>query len=295
VKVGKRANGGTVTTDPLVIVGAGVMGTGIAALALGHGTPVVLVDVSPGVLDRARALIRSQLRHGQLMGAFPEGRSAGELSTTETIPAGLRPAAAIEAVVEDADTKAKVLAELAEKIPPGVPLITNTSSIPLTELAAPLERPAELVGVHFMNPAYLVRMTELVKGARTGEATVAAATALLTGWDRRVVPVRDAPGFVTSRLLHPMINDAARIVGAGTAGPEEVDALMEGCLGHRTGPLRTADLIGLDNLADSLRVLAERTGNAGYLPCELLLGKVAQGHLGRKSGRGFYEYGDELS
>jgi methoxymalonate biosynthesis protein len=92
-----------------------------------------------------------------------------------------------------------------------------------------------------------------------------------------------------------MINDAARIVGAGTAGPEEVDALMEGCLGHRTGPLRTADLIGLDNLADSLRVLAERTGNAGYRPCELLLAKVAQGHLGRKSGRGFYEYGDELS
>jgi methoxymalonate biosynthesis protein len=284
-----------VTTDPLVIVGAGVMGTGIAALALGHGTPVVLVDVSPGVLDRARALIRSQLRHGQLLGALPAEEPAGTLSTFETIPAGLRPVAAIEAVVEDAATKAKVLAELSEKIPPGVPLITNTSSIPLTELAGPLERPAELVGVHFMNPAYLVPMTELIRGEQTGEATVAATTALLASWGRRAVPVRDAPGFVTSRLLHPMINDAARILGAGTASAEEVDALMVGCLGHRTGPLRTADLIGLDNLADSLRVLAERTGNAGYRPCEALLSKVAQGHLGRKSGRGFYEYGDELS
>ncbi|MFR0359497.1 3-hydroxyacyl-CoA dehydrogenase family protein [Streptomyces sediminimaris] len=283
------------STDPLVIIGAGVMGTGIAALALGHGTPVVLVDVSTAILDRARQRVRRQLQHGRLMGAYPADRPDASLTTVEALDAGLRPVAVIEAINEDASTKAKVLTQLSETLPPGIPLITNTSSIPLAELAAPLARPAELVGVHFMNPAYLVTMTELVCGRLTGQATVAAASGLLESWGRRVVVVRDAPGFVTSRLLHPMINEAARLVDAGTAGAEEVDALMEGCLGHRAGPLRTADLIGLDNLADSLRELAKRTENPGYEPCDLLLSKVAQGHLGRKSGRGFYEYGDVMS
>ncbi|WP_405792558.1 3-hydroxyacyl-CoA dehydrogenase family protein [Streptomyces sp. NBC_01506] len=283
------------STDPLVIIGAGVMGTGIAALALGHGMPVVLLDVSPAILDQARRRVRRSLRHGRLMGSFPADRPDGALTTVETLGADLRPVAVIEAVTEDASTKVKTLTQLSEFLPPGVPLITNTSSIPLSELAASLGRPAELVGVHFMNPAYLVEMTELVRGSLTDEATVTAATALLRSWGRRVVVVHDAPGFVTSRLLHPMINEAVRLVGAGTAGVEEVDALMEGCLGHRTGPLGTADLIGLDNLADSLRELAQRTENPSYQPCDLLLSKVAQGHLGRKSGRGFYEYGDVLS
>jgi methoxymalonate biosynthesis protein len=121
-----------------------------------------------------------------------------------------------------------------------------------------------------------------------------AVISLLDTLDRKAIVVRDAPGFVTSRILHPMINDAARIVQAGTATADAVDALMQGCLGHRTGPLRTADLIGLDNLADSLRVLYERTGDEGCLPCELLLAKVQQGHLGRKSGRGFYQYEETL-
>ncbi len=283
------------STDPLVIVGAGVMGTGIAALAVGHGMPVVLVDVSSAVLDRARQRVRRSLQHGRLMGSFPADRPDGSLTTVETLGAGLRPVAVIEAVTEDASTKVRTLTRLSEILPPGVPLITNTASIPLSDRAAELGRPAELVGVHFMNPAYLVGMTELVRGRLTDEATVTAATALLQGWGRRVVVVRDAPGFVTSRLLHPMINEAARLVGAGTAGVEEVDALMEGCLGHPTGPLGTADLIGLDNLADSLRELAQRTENPSYQPCDLLLSKVAQGHLGRKSGQGFYEYGDVLS
>jgi methoxymalonate biosynthesis protein len=284
-----------VTTDPLVIVGAGVMGTGIAALALGHGTPVVLVDVGTDVLEQARTRIRRQVQHGRLMSAFPDGVPAGTLTTTLTTADIPTPVAVIEAVTEDADTKAEVLSALSQTVAAGVPLMTNTSSIPVDELAGSLERPADLVGVHFMNPTYLVRMTELIRGPRTGDATVAAVTSLLQRWGRQAMVVHDAPGFVTSRLLHPMINEAARIVGAGTATAAEVDALMEGCLGHRTGPLRTADLIGLDNLADSLRVLAQRTGNAGYQPCDLLLGKVAQGHLGRKSGRGFYEYGDVLS
>lgn len=282
-------------TDPLVILGAGVMGTGIAALALGHGESVVLVDISTDILAQARITVRRQLQHGQLMGAFPAGATVGTLTTTVSmadIPAAV---AVIEAVTEDAAAKAKALSALSETVPAGVPVISNTSSIPVEELAGTVEHPADLIGVHFMNPTYLVRMTELIRGPQTSDATVHAVTSLLDRWGRRAMVVRDGPGFVTSRLLHPMINEAARIVAAGTATAEAVDALMEGCLGHRTGPLRTADLIGLDNLADSLRVLSDRTGNESYWPCELLLSKVAQGHLGRKSGRGFYEYGDALS
>jgi methoxymalonate biosynthesis protein len=145
-----------------------------------------------------------------------------------------------------------------------------------------------------MNPPYLIETVEVIRGARTSGATVEAVTSLLTALGRTAIVVGDAPGFVTSRILHPMINDAARVVQAGTATVDAVDALMQGCLGHRTGPLRTADLIGLDNLVDSLRVLHERTGDEGCRPCELLLAKVGQGHLGRKSGRGFYQYEETL-
>ena len=178
---------------------------------------------------------------------------------------------------------------------PGTPMITNTSGIPIAELAEAVPRPSELLGAHFMNPTYLITMVEVIRGAQTDDATLAAVTGLLDRLRRKVIVVRDAPGFVTSRLLHPMINDAVRIVASGTASVEAVDGLMHGCLGHPTGPLHTADLIGLDNLADALRVLAERTGNEHYAPCELLLAKVRDGDLGRKSGKGFYDYGKVLS
>jgi len=271
------------------------MGTGIATMALGHGASVVLVDIADAILARAGARIERQLRHGQLMGAFPAGRAAGALTTATSTAATPGAVAVIEAVTEDAAAKAKVLSALSAMVAAGTPLISNTSSIPIGELARTIERPADFIGAHFMNPAYLVAMTELIPGPQTGGATVEAVASLLEGWGRRTVVVRDAPGFVTSRLLHPMINEAARIVGAGTATVGAVDKLMEGCLGHPAGPLRTADLIGLDNLADSLRVLSERTGNGSYWPCELLLSMVAEGTLGRKSGRGFYEYGEALS
>ncbi|GAA1106557.1 hypothetical protein GCM10009579_30540 [Streptomyces javensis] len=134
---------------------------------------------------------------------------------------------------------------------------------------------------------------EVIRGTRTGEATLDALRALLAALRREPIVVDDAPGFVTSRIPHPMINDAVRVVAAGTASAESVDRLMRGCLGHPTGPLRTADLIGLDNLVDSLWVLHSRTGDEGCRPCDVLLEMVRAGHLGRKSGRGFYEYEGE--
>jgi methoxymalonate biosynthesis protein len=141
-----------------------------------------------------------------------------------------------------------------------------------------------------MNPPYLIRAVEVVRGPRTDQRTLDTLHGLLAVLRRESVVVADAPGFVTSRLLHPMINDAARVVQEGTASAEDVDALMVGCLGHATGPLRTADMIGLDNLVDSLRVLHERTGDERCRPCDLLLEKVAAGDHGRKSGRGFFTY-----
>jgi methoxymalonate biosynthesis protein len=281
--------------DRLAILGAGVMGTGIAALAIGHAIPVVLVDLHQGVLDRATDSIAGQLRHAQLLGALPDGVDRGRL-TTSTTPRSVHDATVvIEAITEDPAGKGKLLAEVSAIIQPGTPLVTNTSGIPVDDLAESVDRPEELVGVHFMNPAYLIKQAEVIRGPRTGDAVLDQVTALLGRLNRRAVVVRDAPGFVTSRLLHPMINDAARIVQAGTADVAEVDELMQGCLGHPAGPLRTADLIGLDNLADALRVLAARTGISHYAPCELLLSKVAADHLGRKSGKGFYDYREVLS
>ncbi|RDG36866.1 3-hydroxyacyl-CoA dehydrogenase family protein [Streptomyces corynorhini] len=278
----------------ITVLGAGVMGRAITTLALGRGIDVALVDVSADVLAKARAEITQQLRHGRFMGAFPDTATVGTLTTSLTPTSAAGSAAVVEAITEDASLKARVLAEISGIVPAGTPLITNTSGIPVEELAKSVQRPAELAGVHFMNPAYLIEMVEVVRGPRTGDDAMAAILSLLGRLGKKTIVVRDAPGFVTSRLLHPMINEAARVVAEGTADVESVDRLMQGCLGHPTGPLRTADLIGLDNLADALRLLAERTGNSTFEPCELLLEKVRRGDLGRKTGRGFYDYEEVL-
>lgn len=279
----------------IAVLGAGVMGVGVTTLALGHGVPVLLVDVDDDKLEQARPRIDRQLRMAHLKGALPRERTPGTLTTSGTLEPVGGAHAVIEAVTEDAKIKARVLSETSALLRPGTVVITNTSSIPVDELADAVARPGELIGTHFMNPPALIRTVEVIRGRRTTEATLEGVRALLARLGREPVVVRDAPGFVTSRVLHPMINDAARIVQEGTATVEAVDALMQDCLGHRTGPLRTADLIGIDNLVDSLRVLYERTGDEGCRPCELLVEKVREGHHGRKSGRGFYEYGEPLS
>ncbi|MFD7501826.1 3-hydroxyacyl-CoA dehydrogenase family protein [Streptomyces sp. NPDC059850] len=282
----------------LAVLGAGVMGTGIAALAVGHGVAVSLIDLDRRRLDEAPASIGHQVRTARLMGALPDEAVPGALVTGLSLAdlvtaGGAAPTAVIEAVTEDADTKAKVLAEVSELVAPGTPVISNTSSIPIDELAGMTARPVDLIGTHFMNPPCLIRTVEVIRGTHTGEATLEAVRGLLAVLGREPIVVDDAPGFVTSRILHPMINDAVRVVAAGTASAESVDRLMRGCLGHPTGPLRTADLIGLDNLVDSLWVLHSRTGDEGCRPCDLLLEMVRDGHLGRKSGRGFYDYEGE--
>lgn len=279
--------------EPFVaIVGAGVMGTGISTLVVGQGLPVVLVDVDDGVLARARAAIATGLRHAQLAGALPAGRAPAELRTTLSLDDAAEAAVVIEAVTELPERKEEVLTNISALVKPGTPLISNTSGIPIDELAKWVRFPGDLIGTHFMNPAYLISMVEVIRGPRTEDRTVDSVLTLLTRIGRRAVVVRDAPGFVTSRLLHPMINDAAQVVSEGTATVEDVDSLMQGCLGHPTGPLRTADLIGIDNLVDSLKALHARTGDERCRPSELLLEKVRRGELGRKSGSGFYVYSE---
>jgi methoxymalonate biosynthesis protein len=278
----------------VAVVGAGTMGSGITTLVLGHGVPAVLVDVGQERLAVAEAGIRQQLRHAQLMGALPEGRATGVLSTAVELSAIADADVVIEAVVESVTIKHKVLTEVAAVTRPGTPIVSNTSGIPIAEMASWLPRPDVLIGTHFMNPPYLIGMVEVSRGPGTGDDTVATVLELLGALGRRAVLVGDSPGFVTSRLLHPMINSAARLVGSGVATAEQVDELMQGCLGHPTGPLRTADLIGLDNLADSLAALYERTGDPACEPCDLLLAKVRDGDLGRKTGRGFHDYGKAM-
>ncbi|HEY7142658.1 MAG TPA: 3-hydroxyacyl-CoA dehydrogenase family protein [Streptosporangiaceae bacterium] len=279
----------------LAIVGAGVMGTNIATLAIGHGIRVVLVDVSDPVLAKARQTIKGKLRHAQLMGALPAGRQQPELRTSTSLDDVADATTVIEAVTELPVTKAKVLSGVSAVVRPGTLLISNTSCIPVDEMAGWVTRADELVGVHFMNPSYLIKMVEVIRGPRTGEATMAAVSGLLASLGREALVISDSPGFVINRLLHPLINTAAMLVEEGVASAEAVDGLLEGCLGHSTGPLRTADLIGLDNLVDSLNVLYERRGDESCRPCELLLSKVGEGSLGRKSGRGFYDYGGVAS
>ena len=276
---------------PLAVLGAGVMGTGIATLATCSGLPVVLVDVDEAVLAGARASVRQQARLAMLMGSLPRDRVAGELVTTTRV-ADIGPAAAvIESVTELPELKAEVLAAASAAVAPGTPIVTNTSAIPVDELAGAVTRPADFLGVHFMNPPYLIRAVELIRGPRTGDAAFAAVRDLLGQLGQTAVCVGDGPGFVINRVLQRMINEAARIVEEGVADAESVDAAFTACLGHRSGPLATADLIGLDNVVDSLRVLLDRTGDEGYRPCDLLLAKVRAGDLGRKTGRGFHTHG----
>lgn len=281
-------------TPRLAIVGAGVMGVGLATLAVGCGLPVAVVDVDPGALQRIPAEVAGQLRLARLMGALPREVTAGELRTATSLDAVAGATAVIEAVTELPELKAKVLAEVSVAAPDAL-LVSNTSAIPIDELADSTPRPQQLVGIHFMNPPYLIRMVEVIRGPRTGNDAMATTHALLTALDREWVQVGDGPGFVINRILQRMINEAARVVEEGRATPDAVDALLKGCLGHRTGPLATADLIGLDNVVDSLRVLHERTGDAGYRPCDLLVAKVQAGEHGRKTGHGFFAHREALT
>lgn len=275
----------------LMILGAGVTGSAIAALALSRGMPVVLVDPDEDALSRARRTVPrralGQARSDRLGGAV------GELTLCASVPDGRAATAVVEAVTERAVVKAKALSAACSVVAPGTPLISTTAAIPIDELAEWAGRPHDMLGAQFGHPGQRGRLVEVVLGKRTADEAADAALDLLAALGRSVVMVSDTPGFVSARLLHPLINDAARGVAEGVASVQEVDALMRCRLDQPAGPFRLADQIGLDTLVDSLTAMYDRTGDERFRPCRLLIDKVRTGELGRKTGRGFYaDYAD---
>jgi 3-hydroxybutyryl-CoA dehydrogenase len=276
------------------VVGAGTMGHGIAQVAAQTGYDVVLVDVVADALERGVAQIGKGL--GRLVEKGKLAPEARDAALARVRPAGAVAALAdaqlvVEAVVERQEVKEKVLAELDRTCPAGAILATNTSSISITRLAAATRRPERVIGMHFMNPVPVMQLVEVIRGLATSQETYDAVEAAARRMGKTPVEVHDAPGFVSNRVLMPMINEAVFCLYEGVGKAEAIDAVMKLGMNHPMGPLALADLIGLDVCLDILRVLYDGFGDPKYRPCPLLVKMVDAGYLGRKSGRGFYTYG----
>jgi 3-hydroxybutyryl-CoA dehydrogenase len=278
--------------EKIQVIGAGQMGSGIAQVAAQAGLSVHLADVDEEAMRRGLRTIEKNLSRAVQKGSILQDEMEQALgrikSGTQYAPdADL----AIEAVAEVAHVKAEVLGRLDEVLGEEAILGTNTSSISITELASATGRPEKFIGMHFFNPVPVMKLVEVVRGLETSEATCQAVRELAERLGKEPVEVGDSPGFVSNRLLMPMINEAVYCVMEGVAGPETVDAVMKLGMHHPIGPLALADFIGLDTCLHIMEVLHEGFGDPKYRPCPLLKRYVAAGRLGRKSGRGFYEYG----
>ncbi len=277
--------------EKIQVVGAGQMGSGIAQVAAQAGLAVHLADVDEAALRKGletieKNLSRSVERERISQGEMDEALARIATGTEYAADADL----AIEAVVETVEVKAEVFRALDERLGEDAILASNTSSISITELAATTRRPEKFIGMHFFNPVPLMKLVEIVRGLQTADETHGAVHELVERLDKEPVEVNDSPGFVSNRILMPMINEAVYCVMEGVAGPEEVDAVMRLGMNHPMGPLALADLIGLDTCLHIMEVLHKGFGDTKYRPCPLLRRYVAAGRLGRKSGRGFYEY-----
>ncbi len=280
-------------TRPVVVVGAGTMGSGIAQVFAASGRPVLLLDPVEAALQKGLGAIQKSLGRLVDKGTIDAGARDEALKRIVTKEAGFPIAEcsiAVEAVPERPDLKKNVFQMLDEKLPPGAILATNTSSISVTELAASTKRPTRFVGMHFMNPVPLMQLVEIVRGLETSDATVAETVELSQALGKVPVVVADRPGFVSNRVLMPMINEAAFTLMEGVADREAIDTVMKLGMNHPMGPLALADLIGIDVCLDIMEVLHQGFGDSKYRACPLLRTMVAAGRLGRKSGRGFYEY-----
>jgi 3-hydroxybutyryl-CoA dehydrogenase len=277
----------------IAVIGAGTMGSGIAHVFARSGFPVVLCDVEQRFLDRALASIRTNLGREAAKGKLPETEIEPALSRiTPAVKMESLAAAqlAIEAAPERFDLKAEAFRVLDRILPESAILATNTSSISITRLAALTGRPSQVIGMHFFNPVPVMALVEVVRGMATSDTTFNAVRDIATKLGKAPIEVNDAPGFVSNRVLMPLINEAAYSVMEGVATPEAVDQVFKLGMAHPMGPLTLADFIGIDVCVDILRVLHEGFGNPKYYPCPLLVRMVDAGWLGRKSGRGFYTY-----
>ncbi len=275
------------------VVGAGTMGHGIAQVAAAAGYQTRLCDIQPAALEKGLAGISKSLDRMVKKEKISEQDKAdvlSRISTTSELSDLADCQLVVEAVVERLDIKTKVLSTLDEVCPADTILATNTSSISITKLAAATSRPEKVIGMHFMNPVPVMKLIEVIRGLATDQATYDAVEAASKKMGKTPVEVHDAPGFVSNRVLLPMINEAVFALYEGVGTAESIDQVMKLGMNHPMGPLALADLIGLDVCLDILRVLVDGFGDPKYRPCPLLVKMVDAGHLGRKSGRGFYDY-----
>lgn len=277
----------------IAVIGAGTMGNGIAHVAARSGFSVLLYDVAPAALDRGlvtidRNLAREVTRQKLTSQQADEARS--RIVSTTDIASLAQCDIAIEAATERFEIKSALFRELDRTLPAEAVLASNTSSISITRLAAGTTRPAQVIGMHFFNPVPVMELVEVIRGLQTSQATFETVHALSLALGKTPVEVNDAAGFVSNRVLMPLINEAIFAVMEGVASPEAVDRIFQLGMAHPMGPLTLADFIGLDVCLDIMRVIEQGTGDPKYRPCPLLVRMVDAGWLGRKSGRGFYIY-----
>src|SRR5437764_2119403 len=273
--------------EHVLVVGAGQMGGGIAQVVAASGRHVSLYDAYPGATDRALAGMRKSLaKLAEKGGPDPDGVLRRVTPVEDVVPAALM----IEAVVEDVDTKAQIFRRADGTLPEHAILASNTSSIPITSLAAATDRPDRVIGMHFFNPVPVLKLVEGVRGRETSEETADAITELARELGKTPAVANDFPGFVSNRILMPYINEAVYALQDGVAESEAIDTIAKLGFAHPMGPLALADLIGLDTCVAIMNVLKEGLGDDKYAPASLLKSLVEQGKLGRKSGEGFFIY-----
>ena len=273
--------------ERVLVVGAGQMGAGIAQVVAASGRQVLLHDPFPGAVEGGLAGMRRSLEKLEAKGGAP----AAEVLRRVTETAALAPAdLMIEAIVEDADAKEQLFRAADDILPAAAILASNTSSIPITSLAAVTARPDRVIGMHFFNPVPVLQLVEVIRALQTSDETAAAIVALARDLGKVPAEANDFPGFASNRILMPFVNEAAYALMEGVAEAEAIDTIARLGFAHPMGPLALADLIGLDTCVAIMEVLHSGLGNPKYAPCPLLRQYVAAGRLGRKSGRGFYDY-----
>ena len=280
-------------SEKIAVVGSGQMGNGIAHVFAVAGFGVTMIDVSRSALERARATIEKNLGRQvekKVIDASARDAALARISMNESLASAADAALVVEAATERADLKFTLFADLDRIAQPSAILASNTSSISITELGARTKRPAQVIGMHFMNPVPVMQLVEVIRGLATSNETTARVLELSRSLGKTPVEVNDYPGFVSNRVLMPMINEAIYCLMEGVGSAESIDTVMKLGMNHPMGPLALADLIGLDTCLAILEVLQDGLGDPKYRPCPLLRKYVAAGWLGRKSGRGFHEY-----